>query len=43
MLSNIPAGRPGKPKEVTEILAFFASDKCRYITGHMVPISSGWA
>ena len=43
MLSNIPAGRSRKPKEVIKTLACFASDKCRYITGHVVPISGGWA
>ncbi len=43
MLSNIPAKRLGKPEEVAETIAFFASDKCAYITGHVVPISGGWA
>ena len=43
MLSNIPARRLGKPEEVAETIAFFASDKCSYITRHVVPISGGWA
>lgn len=43
MLSNIPANRLGKPEEVAETIAFFASDKCGFITGHVVPISGGWA
>ena len=43
MLSNIPAKRLGKPEEVAETIAFFASDKCGFITGHVVPIAGGWA
>ena len=43
MLSNIPAKRLGKPHEVAETIAFFATDKCGFITGHVVPIAGGWA
>lgn len=43
MLSNIPAKRLGKPDEVAELIAFFASDRCGYVTGHVVPVSGGWA
>ena len=43
MLSNIPAKRLGKPEEVSETIAFFASDRCGFITGHVVPIAGGWA
>ena len=43
MLSNIPLKRLGRPEEVAEQIAFFASDKCCYVTGHVVPISGGWA
>ena len=43
MLSKIPAKRLGKPEEVAETIAFFASDKCGFITGHVVPIAGGWA
>ena len=43
MLSNIPARRLGQPEEVAELIAFFASDKCGFVTGHVVPISGGWA
>lgn len=43
MLSNIPAKRLGKPEEVAETIAFFASGKCGFITGHVVPIAGGWA
>lgn len=43
MLANIPAKRLGKPDEVAETIAFFASDRCGFITGHVVPIAGGWA
>ena len=43
MLSNIPSKRLGRPEEVAEQIAFFASDKCCYVMGHVVPISGGWA
>lgn len=43
MLSNIPAKRLGRPEEVAETIAFFASDRCGFITGHVVPIAGGWA
>ena len=43
MLSNIPLKRLGEPEEVAETIAFFASDKCGFITGHVVPIAGGWA
>ena len=43
MLSNIPLKRLGEPDEVAETIAFFASGKCGFITGHVVPIAGGWA
>ncbi len=43
MLSNIPLNRLGKPDEVAEIIAFLVSDKCGFITGHVVPVAGGWA
>ncbi len=43
MLSNIPLKRLGEPEEVAETIAFFASDRCGFITGHVVPIAGGWA
>jgi len=43
MLANIPAKRLRKPEEVAETIAFFASDRCGFITGHVVPIAGGWA
>ncbi len=43
MMKNIPSKRLGKPDEVAELIAFFASDRCGFVTGHVVPISGGWA
>ena len=43
MLSNIPMKRLGKPEEVAETIAFLASDKCGFITGHVLPVAGGWA
>lgn len=40
---NIPLGRLGKPEEVAAMVTFFASDKCGFITGHILPIAGGWA
>lgn len=43
MLKNIPLGRLGEPEEVAELVALFASGRCGFVTGHIVPIAGGWA
>lgn len=43
MLKNIPLGRLGEPDEVAELVALFASGRCGFVTGHVVPIAGGWA
>lgn len=40
---NIPLGRLGKPEEVGALIEFFAVGDCAFVTGHVVPISGGWA
>lgn len=40
---NIPLGRLGKPEEVGALVAFLASDRADFITGHVMPIAGGWA
>jgi 3-oxoacyl-[acyl-carrier protein] reductase len=41
MLSQIPLGRPGKPEDVAEAVAFLASEKASYITGQVIHVSGG--
>lgn len=43
MLKNIPLRRLGEPEEVAELVALFASGRCGFVTGHVVPIAGGWA
>jgi 3-oxoacyl-[acyl-carrier protein] reductase len=40
-LVNVPLGRPGKPQDVADAVAFFASDKAAYITGQVLPVDGG--
>ena len=43
MTRNIPLRRLGKPEEVAALVAFYASDKSDFITGHVMPFAGGWA
>ena len=43
MIRNIPLKRLGKPEEVAALVAFYASDKSDFITGHVMPFAGGWA
>ena len=43
MISKVPLGRLGKPEEVSEMIAFLASDKADFITGQIIPVAGGWA
>lgn len=41
-LKDIPLGRPGTPEEVAEAVAFLASERASYITGHVLIMDGGW-
>jgi 3-oxoacyl-[acyl-carrier protein] reductase len=40
-LVNIPLKRMGKPEDVAEAVAFFASDEAAYITGQVIAVDGG--
>ena len=42
MLGRIPLHRTGRPEEVSELVAFLASDDSSYMTGSVVVIDGGW-
>ncbi len=41
MLTNVPVGRFGNPKEYGYLVAFLASDQASFITGTNIPIDGG--
>ncbi len=41
-LSRVPLHRPGKPEEVSNVVAFLASDESSYMTGSVVVVDGGW-
>jgi meso-butanediol dehydrogenase/(S,S)-butanediol dehydrogenase/diacetyl reductase len=38
----IPLGRPGKPEEIANMVAFLASSESDYITGQAINVCGGW-
>jgi 3-oxoacyl-[acyl-carrier protein] reductase len=38
---HTPIGRPGKPDEIAEVIAFLASDRATYITGQSIVVDGG--
>ena len=41
MLQQIPLGRFGRPRDVTAVVVFLASEAASYITGQVIHISGG--
>lgn len=42
MLSRIPLGRTGVPKDLAGAAVFLASDASNYVTGHILYVDGGW-
>ena len=42
ILQRVPLKRAGRPEEVSELVAFLASDSSSYMTGAVVVIDGGW-
>src|SRR5690349_11849493 len=42
VLGQISMGRPGQPREIGSVAAFFASDEARYVTGQSLFVDGGW-
>jgi NAD(P)-dependent dehydrogenase (short-subunit alcohol dehydrogenase family) len=42
ILSQISLGRPGNPREIGTVVAFFASDEASYLTGQSIHVDGGW-
>jgi 3-oxoacyl-[acyl-carrier protein] reductase len=43
MVSRIPVGRVGQPREVAALVAWLCSDECSFSTGAVFDISGGRA
>jgi len=41
LMANYPRGRPAKPREIADMMAFLASDRSAYTTGVVVTIDGG--
>ena len=42
ILSQISLGRPGEPREIGTVVAFFASEESSYLTGQSIHVDGGW-
>lgn len=41
LISRIPLGRAGEPKDLAGVVAFLASDAARYVTGQVIGVDGG--
>lgn len=42
ILAQISLARPGDPREIGTVVAFFASDEASYLTGQSIHVDGGW-
>jgi NAD(P)-dependent dehydrogenase (short-subunit alcohol dehydrogenase family) len=42
VLAQISLGRAGQPREIGNVVAFFASDEASYLTGQSIHVDGGW-
>jgi NAD(P)-dependent dehydrogenase (short-subunit alcohol dehydrogenase family) len=40
---SLPRGRPAKPEEIADVIAFLASERAAYISGTVVTVDGGSA
>ena len=43
LLSRVPAGRVGEPREIAAAVQFLLSDAASYVNGVLLPVDGGWA
>lgn len=42
VVAQISVGRPGEPRDIGKVAAFFASDEAAYVTGQSLHVEGGW-
>jgi NAD(P)-dependent dehydrogenase (short-subunit alcohol dehydrogenase family) len=42
IVAQISVGRPGQPRDIGKVVAFFASDESEYVTGQSLHVDGGW-
>jgi 3-oxoacyl-[acyl-carrier protein] reductase len=42
MLTNIPLGRLGEPREIANVALFLCSPLASYVSGQTIEVNGGW-